>query len=546
MVEQKQEKRRGGVPQDRSDRAALCRLASDTAREEGLVAPLSLDELREHADRLVESGRLAAPWRDCFMVELHNAVWEDAVASIPYDRRLLLLPQCLRDAAFCEGTLDEVGLLCNECGRCCLAAMQHRAEELGYVVLIAEGTSVVTKLLDGGKIDAVIGASCMHALEKSFPHLAAEAVPGLAVPLWRDGCVDTAIDDDRVMNYIEMFTDDGANRPLDMVAIRDEVRSWFAPDTLESLYGGGVSKTDRIAFDWLARGGKRWRPFLSVCVHRALTGAAVRPESLAKLALAIECFHKASLAHDDVEDNDDVRYDAPTLHCQHGTAVAINVGDLLIGDGYRLICEAALPPDVTARLLAVAAEGHRNLCLGQGEDLLSWRRPEPLSSRELIQVFRWKTAPAFDVSLQFGALAAGADADLCRVLTRYSEALGIGYQVLDDLREWRAWQDGGDPHSMRGSILVSLAHEMGAPDAARRILECRKADEAELRVWQDLIGATGADAKAEQMLKYYRSCANNALNGLSNVRLKSALRRIAGQILKVTDAAVVIEPLAAC
>ena len=61
------------------------------------------------------------------------------------------------------------------------------------------------------------------------------------------------------------------------------------------------------------------------------------PQDLQKVAVAIECFHKASLIHDDIEDNDAARYGEKTLHEEFGAAVALNVGDLLIGEGYRLI-----------------------------------------------------------------------------------------------------------------------------------------------------------------------------------------------------------------
>ena len=63
------------------------------------------------------------------------------------------------------------------------------------------------------------------------------------------------------------------------------------------------------------------------------------PEDLRKVAVAVECFHKASLIHDDIEDNDALRYGEKTLHEEHGVAVALNVGDLLIGEGYRLLAE---------------------------------------------------------------------------------------------------------------------------------------------------------------------------------------------------------------
>ncbi len=90
--------------------------------------------------------------------------------------------------------------------------------------------------------------------------------------------------------------------------------------------------------------------------------------------MSIEAFHKASLVHDDIEDDDQFRYGDPTLHRKFGTATAINVGDYLIGLGYRLISRQAaqIGPDVAADILDRLAEAHLKLSEGQGAELL-WR-----------------------------------------------------------------------------------------------------------------------------------------------------------------------------
>ena len=102
---------------------------------------------------------------------------------------------------------------------------------------------------------------------------------------------------------------------------------------------------EAIAYDWLAQGGKRSRPFITLAVYDALKGAPGTlsaegldlPDAVRRAALAIETFHKASLVHDDIEDDDTFRYGRATLHRQYGVGTAINVGDYLIGLGYRLV-----------------------------------------------------------------------------------------------------------------------------------------------------------------------------------------------------------------
>ena len=109
-------------------------------------------------------------------------------------------------------------------------------------------------------------------------------------------------------------------------------------------------------------------------------GAAL-PDDIKKIAVAIECFHKASLIHDDIEDNDATRYGEKTLHAEYGVPVALNVGDLLIGEGYRMIASSKESPEQKSQMLLVAAQGQRQLCRGQGEELCWARDPAPLSAR---------------------------------------------------------------------------------------------------------------------------------------------------------------------
>src|SRR5439155_10727290 len=135
--------------------------------------------------------------------------------------------------------------------------------------------------------------------------------------------------------------------------------------------------------------------------------AAPLPPELRRVATAVECFHKASLIHDDIEDGDDVRYGAAALHVEHGMPIALNAGDLLVGEGYRLLADCGAPAPVRATLLGIAADGHRQLCLGQGAELDWVRRPAPLSSASVLEIFRRKTAPAFEVALRLGAAFGG-------------------------------------------------------------------------------------------------------------------------------------------
>lgn len=503
-----QTKPKYGVPADRFEREQVLCAVSGYAAEHQLVPPLSMEELRDHAEKNAAHPGLV----DYVMVLLNNEVWRDTVASIPYERRLLLLPQCLRNRQQCPAEMDKFGLLCEACGGCSIGELQTLAEELGYVVLVAEGSTVVSKMLEGGKIDAVVGVSCLNALEKSFPHMADGAIPGLAIPLTVDGCVGTELDIDHVRDAIKLKSSTPWKNTLDTERLRKVVDGWFA----DSSDWRTETRTGQIAYDWLLRDGKRWRPFLLACVYSALNdGTTDLPDEIRRLAMSVECFHKASLVHDDIEDSDDLRYGGPTLHRQYGVPVALNAGDLLVGEGYRWIASVE---NRTAELLRIAAENHCTLCLGQGEELYGLANKTPFTAKEIVEIFRQKTAPAFGVSLLLGAVAAGADQELLKTLRAFSESLGIAYQIRDDLEEYKT----GEARDLRASLLLALGNDH-SPETRLT------ADTPQLRHRFDELMVP---EKAAQLLEHYKNEAIRTLNPVKNALLKSLLRRIAAKMLR--------------
>jgi geranylgeranyl pyrophosphate synthase len=525
------------VPPDRAERDALRAVAEAYVAGRRLVPPLPIDELRSHARQIVVSQAVPVAYTDLLTVLVSNALWRETVARIPFERRVILLPQCLRDRAECPASIDALGVLCEQCGRCPIGALQAEAESLGYVVLVAEGTSVVTRLIESGKVDAVVGVSCLSVLERAFPHLSAEAVPGLAIPLLHDGCHRTSVDTDWVIDAIRLRSGEAWLGRADLDRLREEVRGWFAPDELDRRVGPPGEAVEQLARAWMLRGGKRWRPFLLAAVWRAMRAPeAAIPDSVRDLAIAVECFHKASLIHDDIEDEDDIRYGLATLHREHGVAAAINAGDALLGEGYRLIAGCAAPPADVRAMVEVAAEGHRTLCIGQGGELAWMREPRPLPSGAVIDIFRRKTAPAFEVALRLGALAAtGRDSAVEAALRNYSSALGIAYQIRDDLDDLHEPPVGRATTRPRMSILSALAVEAAAGPT-------RAAAE---RAWLDpaagagvnlpeFIRTAGIADKALQMMEHHKNAAIRSLEPLQNVHLKSLLRRIVGRLVPRT------------
>lgn len=502
-----------------------------------LVPPLVLDELRVHATALVSSTHVDPSYTDYVGVLISNELWTDHLATVPFDRRLLLLPKCLRVEDKCPAPFDEFGLLCKQCGLCTIQDLQEEAEKLGYAVLVAEGSALVMALIQSGKIDAIVGVSCLSVLERAFPYMEAAAIPGVAIPLLQDDCKDTSVDIDWVWNVVHLTSEDRTRR-LDLDALRAEVESWFSPAAIDEMLGPSAGEADRVARGWLAAEGKRWRPFLTACAFKALQDdpSEPLPECLRRAAVAVECFHKASLVHDDIEDADEHRYGRETLHVTHGLPVALNVGDLLLGEGYRLLAGCGAPSTRIAEVIKIAAAGHRELCIGQGTEL-AWReKASPLSVDETIDIFRRKTSPAFYVALGIGAALAGASADTQQILHDYSEALGIAYQIRDDIEDLCDGEVAVTSAGAAPSLLLALASASATVGERDRIVSLWRnaatATDAKVALTR-LLADKKVEDRARGLLEAYKERAVRTLPRLAHASLKGLLRRVVGKVFRV-------------
>ena len=525
------------IPQSRAAREQMKRRIEAYVERVKPVPPLGLQELRKHSDQFIEQENFDGAFRDYAAILLNSEVWKETLATVPFERRLLLLPKCLRIEDKCPAPFDDFGLLCKQCGLCSIQDLQAEAERLGYAVLVAEGSALVMAIIQTGKIDAIVGVSCLSVLEKAFPYMESAAIPGVAIPLLQDDCKDTTIDLDWVWDVIHLTSDDRTHR-LDLDTLRGEVDAWFEPAMLDTIVGPAKSQTEKIAREWLAKkAGKRWRPFLAACAYKAMQEdpTAPLPAGLRKLAVAVECFHKASLVHDDIEDADELRYGEKTLHAQYGVPLALNVGDLLLGDGYRLIAECNAPAEAKAEMIRVAAIGHRTLCLGQGAELCWARAPMPLTSLQVLEIFRNKTAPAFEVALRLGALYGGADDDVADVLVKYSEALGIAYQIRDDLDDLTAGHAGDDVSAQRPSLPLALAHERtkGDKHALIEAVWTRHSLPEMADQIREIIREVGSEDRCRGLLDSYKEQAIRSLAELENPSLKGLLRRVITKIFSM-------------
>lgn len=443
------------------------------------------------------------------MVMLASAFWRDQVAAIPPSRRLLLLPHCLKHTVECTAEYNEFGLDCKKCGACSLGDFRSVAEELGYRVLVAEGSPIVMKIILGGYIDAIVGVACLNVLEKAIDKVLLAGIPCVAVPLLSSNCKATTVDEDRVREMIWLKQSEPARSTATYVHIMRAASSMFAEDNLQRLVpparsgprlsemnGQGIegidaiAATEAIAYDFLAKGGKYSRPFITLAVHDALTGGkgtqpdgaayiAGLPDAVYRTAMSIETFHKASLVHDDIEDDDAFRYGSETIHRRYGTPTAINVGDYLIGMGYRLVSRESksLGPEVVSDILHCLADAHTKLSEGQGAELL-WRdaRDKRLQPLDALKIYALKTAPAFEAAILAGVRLAESIETYQAPVKQFARNLGVAFQILNDLNDWRGDENnklasGSDILGGRPTILWALALEGLSADKQRLLHE---------------------------------------------------------------------------
>ena len=322
--------------------------------------------------------------------------------------------------------------------------------------------------------------------------------------------------------------------------MQHEVAQWFAPASLAPMLDGLPGQTSQLALEWLARSGKRWRPLLSACVFRSFQARfeTPLPADFRRIAVAVECFHKASLVHDDIEDHDELRYGQKTLHEQYGVPIALNVGDWLLGQGYRMIATCQASAQQKADMLGVASRGHCELCLGQGAELAWAAAPSPLSVEQVVEIFRQKTAPAFEVALTLGAIYAGANGHTAAILREFSKALGIAYQIRDDLEDFQT-DAGGDGADNRPNILLAIAQQRAQGPQRERIeaMWRRTAATAGGPSLAEAMAGLDVHATATTMLDEHEAAAMACLERLEHPPLQAVLGNVVFTIFDHRQAA---------
>ncbi|MDI3498053.1 DUF116 domain-containing protein [Archaeoglobus sp.] len=143
---------------------------------------------------------------DYIYILVKNRAYRKDWAELPVEKRLIFLPQCLRNSKSCQAELTEKGYICKKCGGCDIAEIVETAEELGYkhVYIVPGGSMIyrILKSLDMGSF-ACLGVACLPELCEASERLTLKDIPHQCVPLRKTGCVDTEVDVEEVKAFLK-------------------------------------------------------------------------------------------------------------------------------------------------------------------------------------------------------------------------------------------------------------------------------------------------------------------------------------------------------
>lgn len=558
------------VPQSREQRDSLRSICQEVVGKLDRNQRFSKDELEVIAREILAHHQLPEGYLGWLMVVLSSEFWREQVAAVPPSRRLLLLPHCLKHAEGCPADYDQFGLDCKQCGACSIADFRTKAEEMGYKVLVAEGSPIVMKIIISGYVDAIVGVACLNVLEKAIDKVLLAGVPAMAVPLLSSDCRNTSVDEDLVMEMIQIESQGNASRTPTYLHLLRSSRQLFEPEELKRLVpplrmqgesdseisptSDPIAATEIIAQDFLAQGGKYSRPFITLAAYDAMTGGKGVSEqgeehlsevsdSVRRVALSIETFHKASLVHDDIEDDDHFRYGKPALHKSYGLPTAINVGDYMIGLGYRLVSQdrKELGFEVAGDILDLLANAHIRLSEGQGAELI-WRDAgdKKLSPLDALKIYALKTAPAFEVALLCGVRCAAPLGELEEPLKQFTKNLGVAFQILNDLKDWQGDEDnklsaGLDTLGGRPTLLWALALDSLDENGQQQLMALIDSDaspsERVARV-REIYRNANVFEKAHQLVDKYQERAERIADEIQPEALRSLMYYLVDTVLE--------------
>jgi octaprenyl-diphosphate synthase len=299
---------------------------------------------------------------------------------------------------------------------------------------------------------------------------------------------------------------------------------------LNDALGSDSETVDAIGKHVSEAGGKRLRP-LFVAISARATGLTFNPDRVAALGACMEMIHMATLIHDDVIDNADTRRGRPTACSLFGNTAGILSGDVLLARAMEL-----LAMDGDLEIIRMVSKSVVELATGEVMEVDS-RGVFELDEASHLEILRRKTATFIAACCRAGAMAAGAAPAVVDALGEYGEAVGMGFQIADDLLDYRS-DVSGKPRAIdfrEGCATLPLIFLRGSLSTDEEAYVRSKfgngvvdSDLAQIGEW---MAARGAFADAEALARGFADRAQTALDGLPATPARDVLGGLAGMLI---------------
>jgi octaprenyl-diphosphate synthase len=287
---------------------------------------------------------------------------------------------------------------------------------------------------------------------------------------------------------------------------------------------------NQVAEYIIGAGGKRLRPMLLQLTAGALGGRGPWPVAghVHQLAAVVEFIHTATLLHDDVVDESDLRRGRSTANAVWGNAASVLVGDFLYSRSFQLMVELDRP-----EVMRILADTTNTIAEGEVLQLLHVRNPDT-DEAAYLRVIERKTAVLFAAATRLGALLPGADAATQQAMHDYGLALGYAFQIADDVLDYASdaatmGKNLGDDLS-EGKATLPLIHAMREADGATRERLRRAVQEGDAGAMPEVLAAIHASGSLDYSRAravHYAEQAEAALAMLDDNDHTAALRGLA-------------------
>jgi octaprenyl-diphosphate synthase len=299
---------------------------------------------------------------------------------------------------------------------------------------------------------------------------------------------------------------------------------------INSRLSSGVPLVGQVAEHIILAGGKRLRPVLLLLMAGAL---GYKGTDHHKLAAVIEFIHTATLLHDDVVDDSNLRRGRPTANAMFGNPASVLVGDFLYSRAFQMMVECQ-----NLRILDIVAEATNVIAEGEVMQLMNMHDAS-LDVDAYLRVIRSKTAKLFEASTRLPAVLTQSSAAVETACAQYGQALGTAFQVIDDVLDYdgdaalMGKNLGDDLREGKATLPLIVAMQRGNP--AQCALVKRAIEQGEVDALADIVQIvreTGAMQATREAASAEAQVALNALSVLPASPYKEALSDVAAQLLE--------------